>query len=112
MKFNPCRTAIAAFLVLSGAQAAFAVNLSDLKPIPSPSVVKPDLARPLPPPPPVQPRPHASIGYGNAFGVAPTLTVPMRNGSQVEIKGPDLHPQVPPSPGGSVTVTLPLPTGK
>jgi hypothetical protein len=113
MKEILLRAVVATSLAAIGGQAAFAVTLNDVKPRYAPSVAKPDMAKPLPPAPLVQPRPQVSIGYGNAFGVAPTLTVPMRNGGQVEIKGPDLHPQVPPSlNGGSVTVTVPLPEGK
>lgn len=113
MKQNLLQAALAASLMLSGAQAAFAVNLSDLKPNTLPSMSRPDLTKPLPPPLRVQPQPQVSIGHGNAFGVAPTLNIPMRNGGQVEIKGPDFHPRVPPSlNGGAVTITVPLPEGK
>jgi hypothetical protein len=66
----------------------------------------------MPPPSPMPPKPELTIRHGNEFGVAPTVIVPLRNGGQFEIKGPDLHPQVPPSPGGSLTGTFPLPEGK
>lgn len=113
MKATLLRAVAAISLATIGGQAAFAVTLKDVKPNYVPSVAKPDLAKLLPPAPPVQPRPQVSIEYGNAFGVAPTLTVPIRSGAQIEIKGPDLHPQVPPSlSGGSITVTVPMPVSK
>lgn len=106
------RAIIATSLSAIGTLPAFAVTLNDLKPRYVPSETRPDLARPLPPALPVQSRPQVSVGQGNTFGVAPTLTVPMRNGGQFEFKGPDLHPQVPPSlNGGSVSITIPLPAG-
>lgn len=59
------------------------------------------------------PKPELTIRHGNDFGVAPAVVVPLRKGGQVEIKGPSMHPQVPPSfNGGSVTLTVPWPEGK
>lgn len=89
------------------------ITLDDLKPRYVPSMPRPDLARPLPPAPPLAPRPNVSMDIGpGKIGVAPTLNVPLRNGGQMEFKGPDLHPQLPPLNGGAVSVTVPMPEGK
>lgn len=56
-------------------------------------------------------KPEVTIKEGRN-GVAPLVVLPLRNGGKVEFMGPELHPQVPPSFSGSLTVTIPWPEGK
>ncbi len=117
--------AVPAALAIIGGQAVSAdlrsapmltprpITQNDLKPRYVPSVpTRPDFTRPMPTPLPMPPKPELTIQHGREFGIAPTVIVPLRNGGRVEIKGPQLHPQVPPTLGGSLTGTFPLPEGK